>query len=198
MSVAAMLSAAVAAAGVTARTVLVVVVVAVNIGIIAQIAAEQCAHRRVSFSADTAIELDSRFGQSCLGTAADAAANQRVHAVLHQEARQCAVTAAVGIHNFRMEDLALRSLINLKLLSVAEMLKNLAVFVGNCNFHHGISFVIVIFFRIGFWRPTAATALGRLLASANAVASAGDVQRLSVDKACRNFTPCAFINFLHC
>ena len=83
MSVTAMLSAAVAAAGVTARTVLVVVVVAVNIGIIAQISAEQCAHRRVSFSADTAIELDSRFGQCCLGTAADASANQSVHTVLH-------------------------------------------------------------------------------------------------------------------
>ena len=198
MSVAAMLSAAVAAAGVTSLAMLVVVVVTVNIGIIAQISAEQCVHRRVSFPADTAIELNSRFGQCCLGTAADATADQSVHAVLHQEACQCAVTAAVGIHNFRMEDLALRSLINLELLGVTEMLKNLAVFVGNCNFHLEISFVIVIFFCIGFWSPTAATALGRLLPSADAVASAGDVQRFSVDKACRNFTPRAFINFLHC
>ena len=198
MSVAAMLSAAVAAAGVTRFAMLVVVVVAVNIGVIAQISAEQCVHRRVGFSADTAIELDARFGQCCLRTAADAAADQSVHAVLHQEACQCAVTAAVGIHNFRMEDLALRSLINLELLGMAEMLKNLAVFIGNCNFHHGISFVVIIFFCIGFWRPVAATALGGLLPSADAVASAGDVQRFSVDKTRRNFTPRAFIDFLHC
>ena len=91
-----------------------------NIGIVAQISVEQCAHCRVSVPADTAVELDARFGQSCLRTAADASADQSVHAVLHQEACQCAVTAAIGVNDFRMSDFAVRSFIKLELFSVAE------------------------------------------------------------------------------
>ena len=135
-----MIAAAVVTAGVTSFAVLVVMVVTVNIGIVAQISAEQCVHRRVSVPAGTAVELDARFGQSCLRTSADASANQSVHAVLHQEDCQCAVTAAVGINNSRMSDVAVRSFINLELFGMAEMLKDLTVFIGNCNFHNGISF----------------------------------------------------------
>ena len=62
--------------------------------------------------------------------------------LLHQEACQCAVTAAVGVNDFRMSDFAVRSFIKLELLGVTEMLKNLTVFIGNCNFHDGISFAI--------------------------------------------------------
>ena len=114
ISMAAMLAAAVVTAGVTGLAVLVVMVVTVNIGVIAQISAEQCAHRRVSVPADTAVELDARFGQSCLCTAADASADQSVHTVLHQEACQCAVTAAVGVNDLRMRDFAVRSFIKLE------------------------------------------------------------------------------------
>ena len=67
-----MIAAAVVTAGVTSLAVLMAMVVTVNIGIVAQISAEQCAHRRVGVPADTAVELDARFGQSCLRTAADA------------------------------------------------------------------------------------------------------------------------------
>ena len=137
-----MIAAAVVTAGVTSFAVRMVMVVTVNIGIVAQISAEQCAHRCVSVPADTAVELDARFGQSCLRTAADASANQSVHAVLHQEACQCAVTAAVGVNDFRMSDFAVHSFIKLELLGVAEMLKDLTVFIGNCNFHNRISFAI--------------------------------------------------------
>ena len=59
---AAMLAAAVVPAGVTFFAVL--MVVTVNIGIVAQISVEQCAHRSISVPADTAVELDARFGQS--------------------------------------------------------------------------------------------------------------------------------------
>ena len=80
---AAMLTAAVVTAGVTSLAVLMVMVVTVNIGIVAQISAEQCAHRCVSVPADTAVELDAHFGERCLRTAADTTANQSVHTVLH-------------------------------------------------------------------------------------------------------------------
>ena len=80
---AAMLTAAVVTAGVTSLAVRMVMVVTVNIWIIAQISAEQCVHRCISVPADTAVELDARFGECCLRTAADASANQSVHTVLH-------------------------------------------------------------------------------------------------------------------
>ena len=118
-----MIAAAVVTAGVTSLAVLMVMVVTVNIGIVAQISAEQCAHRRVSVPADTAVELDARLGQSCLRTAADASADQSVHTVLHQEACQCTVTTAIGVNDFRMDDFAVRSFIKLELFGVAEMLK---------------------------------------------------------------------------
>ena len=85
---AAMLTTAVLTTGVTSLAVLMVMVVTVNIGIVAQISVEQCAHRRISGPADTAVELDPRFGKCRLRTAADASANQSVRAVLHQEACQ--------------------------------------------------------------------------------------------------------------
>ena len=71
---AAMLATAVVTAGVTGFAVRMVMVVTMNIGIVAQASAEQCVHRRVSLPADTAIELDARFGECCLRTAADASA----------------------------------------------------------------------------------------------------------------------------
>ena len=195
---AAMLAAAVVAAGVTSFAVLMVVVVAVNIGIIAQISAEQCVHRCVSVSADTAVELDTRFGQSCLRTAADASADQSVYAVLHQKARQGTMAAAIGINDFRMNDLAIRSFIKLKLLGVAEMLENLTIFIGDCNFHNGFSFAFFVeFFRVASLRPAAAAAVGCLLSSADAVVSSGDVQRLPVDKTRCDLASCAFVNLLH-
>ena len=138
-----MLAAAVVTAGVTSLAVLVIMVVTVNIGIVAQISAEQCAHRRVSVPADTAVELDARFGECCLRTAADAPADQSVHAVLHQEACQCAVTAAVGVNNFRMDDFAVRSFIKLELFGVAEMLKNLTVFIGESPLQFLLNFSVL-------------------------------------------------------
>ena len=80
---AAMLTAAVVTAGVASFAVRMVMVITVNIGVVAQTSAEQCAHRCVSVPADTAVELDARFGECCLRTAADASTNQSVHTVLH-------------------------------------------------------------------------------------------------------------------
>ena len=118
-----MLTAAVVTAGVTSLAVLMVMVVTVNIGIVAQISAEQCAHRCVSVPADTAVELDARLGQCCLRTAADASADQSVYTVLHQEGCQCTVTAAIGVNDFRMSDFAVRSFIKLELFGMAEEIK---------------------------------------------------------------------------
>ncbi len=156
------MTAAVVAAGVTALAVLVVVVVAANVGIIRQNAADECVYRRVSLAAYAAVELDTCLGKcllsaaadaaadecvyrrvslaayaaveldTCLGkcllsAAADAAADEGVNAALHQEARKCAVTAAVGVNDLLADYLAVCNLVDLKLLGVPEMLKDFAV-----------------------------------------------------------------------
>lgn len=102
----------------------VVVVAAVNIGVIAQIAAQQRVHRRVRLAAGAAIEPDVRFCQRRLRAATDSAADQGIHALPHQKIRQRAVAAAVGIDDFRTDNSAVRRLIDFKLFRVAEMLEN--------------------------------------------------------------------------
>ena len=97
-----------------------------------------------------------------------------------------------------MSDFAVHSFIKLELLGVTEMLKDLTVFIGNCNFHDGISFAIFVgFFCVGSLHPAAAAAVGCLLSSADAVVSPGDVQRFPVDKTRCDLAPCAFVNLLH-
>ena len=139
---AAVLAAAVVTAGVTSLAVLMVMVVTVNIGIVAQTSVEQCAHRRISVPADTAVELDARFGECCLRTAADASANQSVHTVLHQEACQCAVTASIGIDYFGTYNLVICNVIDLECFCVSKVLKNFSIFISNCNLHNDISFIL--------------------------------------------------------
>ena len=128
VAAAAMIAAAVAFA-------VVVVVVAADIGIVIQFAGDQGLGCRVGAAADTAIELDARLGQSHLGAAADAAADQNVRVEGIQNPCQGAVTAAHGVHNFRRYDLAVLNIINLKLLGMAEVLEDVAVFVSNCDSH---------------------------------------------------------------
>ena len=130
-----MLAAAVVTAGVPSFAVGMVVMVAADIGVIAQIAIQQCMHRCIRLAMDATVELDTRLGQCHLCTAADAAADQRVYAVLHQKSGQRTVTAAVGVHHISTDDFAIRSFINLELFRMAEVLKNLTILIGNCDFH---------------------------------------------------------------
>ena len=90
-----MLAAAVVTAAVTSLAVLMIMVVTVNIGIVAQTSVEQCAHRRVSVSADTAVELDARFGQCRLCTAADASADQYIDLVTGKKSGKSTVSNTI-------------------------------------------------------------------------------------------------------
>ena len=87
------MAAAMLAAGVAALAVGVVVMITADVGIVCKRACQQGVHRRVRFAADAAVELDTGLRQCHLGTAADTAANQGIHAPLHQEASQRAVAA---------------------------------------------------------------------------------------------------------
>ena len=160
-----------------------VMMIAMDIGIIPQISTQQRRNRLVRTAADAAVEGNAHVSQRRLCSAADAAADQCGNSVLHQESGQCAVTAAIGVNDFRMSDFTVRSFIKFELFGMAEMLKDLTVFIGNCNFHNGISFAIFVgFFCVSSLHPAAAAAVGCLLSSADAVVSPGDVQRFPVDK----------------
>ena len=80
--VAAVVSAAMAAAGVAALAVRFIVVSAVHIGVMAQLARQQGQHGCIGIAADTAVKADAGLRQGSLRATADAAADQRVNAVL--------------------------------------------------------------------------------------------------------------------
>lgn len=124
---------AVVAAGVAFAVALAVVVTA-DVGVIAQVAGQQRVYRGVGVPAHTAVEADAGPGQGDLCAAADAPADQRIHAALHQKAGQRPVAAAVGVHDLRPADLSVGDLIDLKGLGVAKVLKDLSVFISHCDF----------------------------------------------------------------
>ena len=68
-------------------------------------------------------------------TAADAAADQNIHALLGKKACQCAVAGSVGSDHFAGNHLIVFYFVNLKILCFSKMLENIPVIVCNCNFH---------------------------------------------------------------
>ena len=79
---AAVVSAAMAAAGMAALTVRFIVVGAAHIGVIAKLACQQGQHGCIGSAADTAVKADAGLRQGGLRAAADAAADQCINAVL--------------------------------------------------------------------------------------------------------------------
>ena len=127
-------AAAVAAAGVT-LTVMMVVVVALHVGIVEEIALDQCLHRRIGIAADTAKEADACRCKRHLCAAADTAADQNVGAQALEDGGESAVSLSVGINDRGGDDRAVCYVVDLELLRVTEVLENLSVFVCYCNFH---------------------------------------------------------------
>ena len=126
----------------TPIAVLMVVVVALDVRVIAESVCKKRLDRLVARAADTAVELDARLRKSHLCTAADPATDQYRYILLCEKSRKRAVTATVRIHDRCENDLAILYCVDLKLLGVSEMLKDLSVFVSNCNFHIFILLII--------------------------------------------------------
>ena len=128
-------SAAVTAATVIAAGVAFAVMVTADVGIVIQVACQECLHSIVSIAGNAAVELDACLSQSHLSAAADAAADQNVNAAAEEEASQGAVAAAVGVHDLGGNDGAVFNVVDLELLGMAEVLEDQFVCVSNCNFH---------------------------------------------------------------
>ena len=77
-----------------------VVVVALDIGVIAEIVRKIRLDRCIARTADTAIELDARLCKSHLRATADTSADENVSADDRQKSRKCSVSLTVCI-NYR-------------------------------------------------------------------------------------------------
>ena len=97
-------AAAVTAAGMTLTVVVIAMVVALNIGIVQQIACNQRLHGCICTAGNTTEELDAGCSQCHLSTAADTAANQNICLNGRQNTCQSTVTAAVGVHYLGSDD----------------------------------------------------------------------------------------------
>ena len=121
-----MRSAAVTAAGVSFFAVLVIVMIASDLGVEVQFICKQSIYRLVARAADTAEKLNARTRKSHLRTASNAATDQNRHTLLRKESRKCSVTASVCIHDLGRNDLTVLYRVDLKLLGMSEVLKKLS------------------------------------------------------------------------
>ena len=136
MSTAVMRTATVVAATVSTVAMLVIVMFALDIGVIAEVIRKKCLDCRVTRSADTAVNLYAFLCKSHLCATANASADEKVSADDLQKPCKRTVSLSVGIDHLRGYDFTAFNSIYLKLICVTEVLKYLSIFVSNCNFHY--------------------------------------------------------------
>ena len=124
-----------------------VVVVTVYIRVIAKGPCQKRLDRLVRIAGDSAVKPDSRFRQRRLRSAADAAADQRIHLPREQKARQRSMPLSVCANHLRARYLPVRNVIHLKLLCVPKMLKNHTVLIGYRHFHLNSPRLFIFSFR---------------------------------------------------
>ena len=98
MSAAIMRAAAVISTIMPTFSMLMVVVVALNVRIIAEIVRKILLDRCIARTADTAVELDARLRKSHLCATADTSADENVSADDRQKSRKCSVSLTFGIN----------------------------------------------------------------------------------------------------
>ena len=108
---------------------------ALRVGIVVQASGQKRRHRFIRISLHAGIQTDPRVVQRHPRAHSDPAADQRLHAVRLQEARQRSVSATLCADHRFLRHLSILCLIQLEALTMSEMLKNLSVFIGYRNFH---------------------------------------------------------------
>ena len=129
---------AVAAAGLAVLVgVLVVVAMAVAGGLagLCEPAGNEGLDAGVAAALGARIDRDAGLGERVDGTAADAAADERVNATVGEQARQGAVAGATGAHDLLVEHLAILDVVDLELSAAAKVHKDAAVVVRRCHPH---------------------------------------------------------------
>lgn len=121
-----------------AFVVMMIVMGAVRAGILRQHAGQQPGDRLVRGAGNARVERDVCVVQRDLCTHSDASTDQRIHTKVGQHAGKRAVAAAGDGDDFALHPLSLPNSIHLELGGMAEVLEDLAVFVGDCDFHNDI------------------------------------------------------------
>ena len=140
-------AALVGVAGVRAAavTLFVVVMGAAGVGVKDQRAGKISRRSAVGIAGDATAQTDTGLCQRHLCTAANAAAQQHIHAVAHQKAHQCTVALPVGGDHLGAGNVALLGGVKLELCRVAEVLEHLTVFIRDRDLHTKNSFLCTRF-----------------------------------------------------
>ena len=181
--------------GMFAAGMLVLMMIAMHIGVELERICKIGVHCAVRAAGYPAEQPDASLPQGSLRSSPNAAADENIHLCTGEKACQRAVALPVGIHNLLLDDLPVFNIIQLKLGGVAEVLKYIAVFIGNCDSHLIGSFPL---HRL-LW-GCAARFFASFLAAGNAavtkpVMAARDPKRPSANDAFGDLPPCGFIYF---
>jgi len=134
-----MIAAGMIAAGVAVTaavmTVFMMVMAAVKIGPDMEIARDIGCRRPGDIAFRTADDLDPGGGEGVDGAGTDAAADQDIDLVFGEKRGQRAVSGIARRENAFPGDFAVRDLKHRKTGRVAEMLKDVVIFTGDCDFH---------------------------------------------------------------
>lgn len=108
---------------------------ALDIRVVLQRTRQERLYDSICVALHTAQQTDIRFCECGLRTAANAAADQRIHALRRKKACKRAMTAAVGVHNLRRKDFPILGFIYFELGGMTKMLEYLTVLISDCDFH---------------------------------------------------------------
>ena len=100
-----------------------------------QVAPQICFYRLIRIAGCACAHLNARIVKSVESAAAKAAADQDLDILSCKKACQSAVSDAVRSDYFAGYDLTVFHFIYLKVLRSSEVLKDVSVFIGCCNFH---------------------------------------------------------------
>ena len=111
------------------------VMVTVHIRVVCKRSGQISRHRFIRRTGYASAETDSGFGQRRLGPAANASADQHLCLGLRQKAGQRAMPLAIRIDNLCVYDFSVLDIVELKLLRMSKMLKNLSILICHCYLH---------------------------------------------------------------
>ena len=168
------------------------------IGIKVKVPLQQGLHRLIRVPRYTAVNLNGSRIQRTAGSASNSTADQGIYLLVPQKSGQSTVTAAVGIHYSAGSYLTLFYFIDFKVFRMAKMLKYLAIFIGDCDFHGFPSCWLLSFCcaALGIlW--AACTAAGRFCSVTKPVVSPLNPQRQALHQHVRNLFTGVGIDLLH-
>ena len=167
----------------TITVVMMSMMITVSVRIILKCSCRKSFCRIIRRSLNTSIKFNSRVRQCHLSTHSNTATDQSVHFGCLKETGQRPMSASVCVYNLFSYDLAILCIIQFELLGMSEMLKDLSVFISDCNSHCVCSFLHNVLMKLNRFKFAAASR---------------DQQPLPMNKGIRDFFPCTVIDCRDC